>query len=301
MKRQTGKREKMEMERAMRIWGRRDRQARFMVGLALLSFLYGALPAAAKGKAEAWHVESPWIIDPAGRVAIFHGVNMMNKQAPYLPSIGDADIERVAGWGMNIVRFGIFWAALEPEAGAFNEAYLAEVERFLDRFHAAGLFVLLDMHQDVYGEKYGGDGAPVWAAIDDGLPFRPKPFWGLDYFTRAVIRAFDNFWDDVPGPDGVGLQEHFARNWRRVAERFRDHPALLGYDLFNEPYFGSHGFVTGKFERRYLQPFYERAIREIREVDDRNVVFYEPKITKDFGTRSQIGPMPFEKLGCAFH
>ena len=35
-----------------------------------------------------------------------------------------------------------------------------------------------------------------------------------------------------------GLQDHYARVWQRVAERFRDEPAVLGYDLMNEPFPG---------------------------------------------------------------
>jgi endoglycosylceramidase len=50
------------------------------------------------------------------------------------------------------------------------------------------------------------------------------------------VRAFDSFWESRPGPGGVGLQDRFAAAWRHLARRFRDEPAVIGYDLLNEPY-----------------------------------------------------------------
>jgi len=60
--------------------------------------------------------------------------------------------------------------------------------------------------------------------------------WSDAYLTSpAVQAAFDNFWANTPCADGVGVQEHFARAWQHVAARYADEPAILGYDLFNEP------------------------------------------------------------------
>ena len=42
--------------------------------------------------------------------------------------------------------------------------------------------------------------------------------------------AWDAFWSNEPGPDGVELQDHFARAWQHVAARFRNMPGVIGYD-----------------------------------------------------------------------
>ncbi|MEW6354960.1 MAG: hypothetical protein AB1696_01425 [Planctomycetota bacterium] len=46
--------------------------------------------------------------------------------------------------------------------------------------------------------------------------------WYLSYSSPAVIKAFDNFWANRPGPDGVGIQDRFIAAWQYVARRFRD-------------------------------------------------------------------------------
>jgi endoglycosylceramidase len=93
------------------------------------------------------------------------------------------------------------------------------------------------MHQDVYSRYFCCDGAPEWAIRDDGLPFEQLPQWDLNYFTKAVMASFDNFWN-YAGPHS-DLQDHYADAWAAVAERFKDHPAVIGYDLMNEPSPGS--------------------------------------------------------------
>ena len=51
------------------------------------------------------------------------------------------------------------------------------------------------------------------------------------------MAAFDNFFDyegEYPY-----LQDHFADAWAAVVTRFKDHPAVIGYDILNEPSPGS--------------------------------------------------------------
>ena len=85
-----------------------------------------------------------------------------------------------------------------------------------------GLYVFLDMHQDLYSCKYS-DGAPEWATLTDERPHitEGNMVWSDAYITSpAIQRAFDNFWANTPASDGVGIQEHYARAWRHVAKRY---------------------------------------------------------------------------------
>jgi endoglycosylceramidase len=144
----------------------------------------------------------------------------------------------IRGWGMNCVRLGILWDGLEPEPGRIDTAYLDRIARLLGWARAAGLYVLLDMHQDLYSVKFS-DGAPAWATLDEGKPHTTGAVWSDAYYiSEAVQTALDHFWANSPGPDGVGLQEHYARVWRAVALRFKDEPAVVGFDLMNEPFPG---------------------------------------------------------------
>lgn len=107
----------------------------------------------------------------------------------------------------------------------------------LDWFANHGVHVILDMHQDVYAARFCCDGAPEWGIEDDGLPFEQNPVWALNCFAPAVQAAFDNFFE-YPG-EHSHLQDHFADAWAAVVPRFKDHPAVLGYDILNEPSPGS--------------------------------------------------------------
>ncbi|NOZ19474.1 MAG: glycoside hydrolase family 5 protein [Planctomycetes bacterium] len=285
-------------------------------------------------------------MDDQDRVLILHGINLSgrSKRPPFLPEVDRAGIARLRKAGFNSVRYLIVWEAVEPEPGKYDDAYLDKVAERLEWCREAGLRVVLDMHQDMYSRKYTGDGAPVWACIDDDVPFTKAPgTWYLGYASPAVIKAFDNFWANRKGPGGVGIQDRFVAAWQHVAKRFRSDTNIIGYDLLNEPYYGSDiyamffalaielgqefdtktklkflGFMTNpkgavefgayavkelkrrnalwrildetsgpaqKFERTVLQPFHDRLVRAIREVDPNHICFFEAAGGPVSGTR----------------
>ncbi len=229
--------------------------------------------------------------DDDGRVVILHGMNIMSasKGTPdrLPPNFDEEDVVRYARqWGFNAVRYLILWDGIEPSRGEFNTAYLDATEERLDWFAANDVHVILDMHQDVYSQVFCCDGAPEWAVEDDDLPFEQLPQWDLNYFTDAVRAVFDNFFDyegDYPY-----LQDHYAGAWVEVATRFKDHPAVIGYDIMNEPSPGSaldaadfsHTPPDGpaaEFDRTDLTDFYQRLINAIRGADEDGWILYEPR------------------------
>lgn len=181
--------------------------------------------------------------DREGHRVILRGLNVANasKVKPYLPWQGPEHFAKMRQWGCNCIRFLVLWAGVEPQPGRYDDAYLDALRQRLDWAAEAGLYVILDMHQDVFGEKYGFDGAPAWACLDNGVQFSRDDthLWGANYFDPAVMTAFDSFWANAPAPDGLGVQEHFVRAWRYVVEKLGSHPAVIGYDLLNEPFYGN--------------------------------------------------------------
>ncbi len=181
-------------------------------------------------------------IDPAGRHLLLHGLNIVDKSADWSHNrwLDESGYAAMKDWGFNCIRLGFTWASLEPEPGRYSDKCLAEIEKRVAWAARNGLYVFLDMHQDLFSMKFS-DGAPEWATLTDGKPHvAPGAVWSDAYFSSlAVQAAFDNFYANKPGPDGVGLQDHYARAWRYVAERFATNTTVIGYDLMNEPFAGS--------------------------------------------------------------
>jgi len=181
-------------------------------------------------------------VDSAGRQVLLHGMSVISKSPKegYISWQEPADFARMRYWGMNCIRLGMTWDAIEPEPGRYNEEFLKKLDQRIRWAKDNGLYVFLDMHQDLFSVLYS-DGAPEWATLNEGKPHLAEGgIWSDAYFSSPAIHAaFDNFWANKPAADGVGVQDHFARAWRHVAERYADEPAVIGYDLFNEPNMGS--------------------------------------------------------------
>lgn len=179
-------------------------------------------------------------VDPAGRQLILHGVNAGGTNKPDSVWVKPDVCARMRDWGLNVIRLQMEWSEIEPECGKYEEKYLRLIDEQIAAARAGGLHVYLDMHQDLWGVK-SGNGAPAWATLDEGRPHARNPnLWQESYWTSPMVHtAFDNFYANKPGPDGVGIQDRFAMVWRHIAKRYADDTTVIGYDLFNEPYPGS--------------------------------------------------------------
>ena len=252
-----------------------------------------------------------WIVDPSGRVVIDHGFNLVAKLAPYLPSatgFGTDDAQFLAAHGFTAVRLGVLLEAIEPSPGKFDDAYLAEIGRTVSLLGRYGIRSLLDLHQDLFNERYQGEGLPAWMALDNGLPAQPQAGFPGNYFAMpALWRAFDNLWANAAGPGGIGLRDRVAQAWAHVAAPFRGDPDVLGYDLFNEPFPGSdyascfppQGCASD--DQTKLAPFMRAGIDAVHRVDPTHLTFYEPWLTFDYGAPTALGKFADGKSGMSFH
>jgi len=198
------------------------------------------------------HAEGLRFVDERGRTRIFNGVSLPQagvNRADLGWDLDNAWFEKFTALGFNIIRFCMVWENLEPAPGQYNEAYLRCLDEVFDTAARHEVYIFLDMHQDLYGciEPPGGDGAPKWAHVTDGARGRKtRVVWSENYIlNKAVAKAFDNFWANTP-VYGRGLQEHFAALWGTLARRYGEHPALFGFDFFNEPFPGTQGRRAGR-------------------------------------------------------
>lgn len=261
------------------------------------------LPAAPIGHA------GRWITDADGRVLVAAGVNMVNKLTPYTPAadgFDDADGAFLAANGLSAVRVGIIWKALEPSPGVFNDAYLASIESTVNMLGSHGIVSLLDFHQDMYNERFQGEGAPDWA-VDQSGPVFPLLGFSANYFLLpALMTAYDNFWANAT-VDGEGLQDWYAGAWQHVAAYFNGNPYILGDDLYNEPDPGSSIYSClistdgcPSFDAT-LTSFYTKVDQAIRKVNTTALLFGEPTLLFDIGSPSALGSTGDRDSGFSFH
>lgn len=248
-----------------------------------------------EAKEEFLRIQGQWFVDEYGRKVILRGINFSDrsKRPPFTPEVPYEDIDRLKEWGFNSVRFLVIWEGLEPEKGVFSPDYLGRIMKWIHEFSKREIYVILDMHQDLYARKLGGDGAPEWAVLE--IEHQPVTPWYLNYLSRAVIENFDRFWRDEE------LQEHYIKAWEFLAEAVKEEKYVIGYDLMNEPFFGSASPLTPEFEVHYLQPFYERLISHLRKIDSNHIFFFEPGIIAGGGLPCFLKKMPFPNLAYAPH
>lgn len=266
----------------------------------------------------AYHADSPFIRDRHGRAVLLHGTNAVWKTDTYYPpssiySIGavpreesffdERDAEIMQELGFNVVRLGIIWKGLETVRGVYDDTYLDRIEEIVTMLGDHGITTLLDFHQDMYNERFDGEGFPDWATHNEVPPTNCCGF-PVNYFTPAVMRAFDNLWlntDDI--------WSSYRAAWKHVAERFAGTESLVGYDIMNEPWPGSQiptctqpagcpAFDT------LMQQFDEYVFAGIREADPGAIVWWEPNVTANDGVLNHVGavtPIADANNGLSFH
>ena len=253
-----------------------------------------------------------WLVDQKGRVLLLHGVNMVEKTAPYYPSSGgfsDADAAWLADNGLRVVRVGILATGLMPRPGLVDERYLSHIVATVDDLKRHGIYSLVDFHQDGYGPTVGSDGFPDWMTLTGSAVNNHVGFPQYYVEDPATQQAFQSFWDNAPGPHGRPLQSDYVAMFHAVAQRLADDPAVLGYDLFNEPWPGNvwqpclSAAGCPALDHSELGPLYAEAVHGIRSAGDHHLIFGEPFSLFNFGVSPTSIPLPGDdpRAGLSFH
>ena len=143
------------------------------------------------------------------------------------------DIALLHRAGFNAIRVPLHYSLFESDdAEGFKL-----VDRLIGWSRAAGLYVILDLH--------AAPGGQTGTNIDDSA--------GYPWLYQSAQE-----------------QEHLMTIWRRLATHYRDEPAVLGYDLLNEP-IPHYPKLAGL--NPLLEPVYKKLSGEIRKVDAHHILF----------------------------
>jgi endoglycosylceramidase len=262
--------------------------------------------------AEADPVRGGRIVDGRGREVLLRGVNV-NALAEYwkgtdLPTtfpLAPDDPARMRSIGWNAVRLLVSWSRVERGPGHYDETYIDQVARTVNRLRQAGLYSIIDFHQDAWGPEtaarpgercapptqpaLGWDGAPAWATLDGGLPRCTSVAREIN---PATMRDWQAFFADEKASDGVGVQTRYIAMLGHVARRFARLPEVAGFDLMNEPN------AFGPADNQRLAAMYRRAVSTIRQVERTargvaHLILFEPSAL--FSTTGSGPPPSFSR------
>ena len=251
------------------------------------------------------------VVDDQEREVLLRGVNVnslveywQGNDFPTTFPFTESDAEAIAAIGWNTVRLLVSWSRVEPAPGLYDEAYLDEVEALVDLLARFGVYSIIDLHQDAWNASlvarddeqctgdsksaFGWDGAPAWATLVS--PDAARCTYGSREANPAVLAAWRAFFNNEPGPEGVGIRTRYAQMLGHVAYRFSSKVAVAGYDLMNEPNALNDDQVAG------LSALYREAMEEIRAGERQgggfnHLVFFEPSIL--WSDRAYGAPHPF--------
>ena len=160
-----------------------------------------------------------------------------------------------------------------------------------------GLRVILDFHQDGYSRYLAsgcGDGFPQWTippnlsqdTPDNGSDCALWP--ALVLGDPDVHSAFSDFYADT-----YGVRTAYLNLMSDLAAHFSSHSAVIGYDLFNEPW---------GWEVSEISPLYEDAARAIRQEHPEAILWIEGHASTNNGiTQSLLAKPTFDNMVYAPH
>ena len=150
------------------------------------------------------------------------------------------DIAYIKQTGMNSIRLPFHYKSFTEEdymGLKSNQDGFARIDSVIKWCKEEGLYIILDMH-DAPGGQTGDN-------IDDSYGYP----W---LFESEESRQL------------------FCEIWKKIANRYKDEPAILGYDLLNEP-IATH-FNNKEEINKHLVPVYKKGIESIRSVDKNHII-----------------------------
>jgi aryl-phospho-beta-D-glucosidase BglC (GH1 family) len=149
--------------------------------------------------------------------------------------IQSSDLRRIRRRGFNVVRVPFNYRLFlpSPEKNLYERNGWKRLDWLIRECSRNGLYILLDMHASPGAQNYD------WHSDSAGKAH----LWDSDKNQRTLVSL-----------------------WGQIARRCAGEPAVLGYDLLNEPILG---------DKSLLIDIYQRCLQAIRDAGDNHIVFLE--------------------------
>ncbi len=182
--------------------------------------------------------------DPISKkcAAMLHGGDYNPDQWMDTPEIWDEDMRLMKLSGCNVMSVGIFsWSSLEPEEGRFEFGWL---DTIMDKLAENNAYAIL------------------------ATPTGAKPAWMSQKYPE-ILRVQENRHRNLHGQrhnhcfTSPVYREKAAIINRKLAERYKDHPALLAWHISNEYGGECHCELCQEAFRDWLRKKYNNDLKQL--------------------------------------
>ena len=151
------------------------------------------------------------------------------------------DIAYIKEIGMNSVRVAIDYRLLTPERhpDVWLESGFERLDQLVEWCRQEGIYLILDLH--------AAPGGQTGENIDNG--------WGYPFLFTSEES-----------------QQRTIEVWKKLAQRYKDEPTVLAYDLLNEsiPTFEGYDKLN-----KHLEPLYKEITEAIRKIDPHHIIIVQ--------------------------
>lgn len=148
------------------------------------------------------------------------------------------DFKNIAAMGANAIRVPFNARLIETKPFKYSPGGFSYLDKVLSWAEECSLGVILDLHAAVGSQNCDWHGDSSGKAL----------LWKMEEYKKRTYAL-----------------------WKTIAARYKDLPALIGYDVLNEP-------VMDKKDTDILKRFYQETIKAIRTEDTKHTIFLEGNI-----------------------
>jgi len=148
----------------------------------------------------------------------------------------ESDAEYIHSLGLNLIRIPVNYRRFEDDMnpGVIMEDGFEYLDRVIELCAKHQIYTIIDLH---------------------ALPGAQNQHWHSDNPTHMAY-----FWIHKD------FQDRVVHLWEAIAEHYKDHPWVAGYDLINEP---------ADPTREKVFPYFKRLYEAVHKVDPNHIMFIE--------------------------
>jgi aryl-phospho-beta-D-glucosidase BglC (GH1 family) len=165
---------------------------------------------------------------------------------------GRDDAQFLASLGFNLLRLPVNYRHFESDMEPFviKEDGFRHLDRVIELCAQQQIYTIIDLH---------------------ALPGYQNQDWHSDNPTHKAL-----FWQHKH------FQDRVVHLWEVIADRYKGHPWVAGYNPINEP---------GDVEEETIIPFYQRLYQAIRAIDPDHILFLEGnRYSTEFHMFTEVWP-----------